>query len=97
MTLVFDPITVLNLAFDLVILGLGVYAYARARATVGGLVALGFGFFGVTYVLTILGYGSATTVLLPLRVLGYISVIAGLALLLYQVRPRTVASAPAPG
>lgn len=96
MSLVVDPITVLNLAFDLVILGLGLFAYIKGKATMGGLVALGFGFFAISYILTILGYGSSTTLLLPLRVLGYVSVIAGVVVLLYQVWPKAPTSAPSP-
>ena len=95
MGLVLDPIVVLNLAFDLIVLGLGAFLYVRAGMAVGGLVGLGFAFFAVSYILTILGYGGSNALLLPLRVLGYVSVIAGLAWLLYQWR-RTSPPTPAP-
>jgi hypothetical protein len=88
MTLVFDPVTVLNLCFDVVILALGAVAFVRVRGSVGLLVGIGFGFFAISYILTIFGYGSATVVLLPIRVVGYLSVIVGLCLYLFQAPPR---------
>ncbi len=96
MVLVLDPITVLNLVFDLIIVGLGAFAYFKLKSAVGGLISVGFGFFAISYVLTILGYGSATTVLVPLRVLGYLSVIAALCLCLYQAWPKPTPTPPAP-
>jgi len=82
MALVFDPVTVMNLIFDLIILCLGVFAYMRMKGKAGLVVGLGFAFFAVSYIITLLGYGSMTTVLIPLRVLGYLSVIGGLYLYL---------------
>ncbi len=82
MALVFDPVTVMNLIFDLVILCLGVFAYVKMKGVAGLVVGVGFGFFAVSYIITILGFGSLTTVLVPLRVIGYLSVIAGLYLYL---------------
>lgn len=96
MPLVYDPIVVLNLVFDLIILGLGLYAYARVRLTGAALIGVGFGFYAISYILTILGYGSSTLLLLPIRVLGYLSVIAGLALILYHALSRSSARAPSP-
>lgn len=97
MGLVYDPITVLNLTFDLIILALGAVAYFKAKTGVGGLIGLGFAFFAASYILTILGYGSATLLLLPLRVIGYASVIAALGLLLYQLWPRAKSGTVAAG
>ena len=93
MSLVFDPITVLNLTFDLVIVGLGVFAYLKLKSLLAALIALAFAFFASSYVLTILGYGSSTYLLLPLRILGYLSVIA--ALVWYLYRARSPSAAPA--
>ncbi|MGD0718218.1 MAG: hypothetical protein ABSA15_01355 [Thermoplasmata archaeon] len=97
MGLVLDPITVLNLVFDLIIVGLGAFAYVKLKSIVGGLIGVGFGFFATSYILTILGYGSSTVVLVPLRVLGYLCVIGGLCFCLYQAWPKpTPTTLPAP-
>lgn len=83
MTLVLDPITIMNLIFDLIILCLGIFAYKKLKNGTAGLtIGIGFAFFAISYVITILGYGSITTVLIPLRVLGYLSIICGMYLYL---------------
>jgi hypothetical protein len=72
-----DPVTAMNLLFDVVIVLLGVYAYDKKRVTVLLGIALGFCFFAISYVLTILGFG-ASLILIPLRAVGYLSIIVGL-------------------
>lgn len=84
MALVFDPVTVMNLIFDLIILCLGVFAYVKMKGKAGLVIGAGFAFFAISYIITILGYGSMTTVLIPLRVIGYLSVIAGMYLYLKE-------------
>lgn len=85
MVLVLSLITIMNLIFDLIILCLGLFAYAKMKKkqAIGACIGIGFGFFAVSYILTIFGYGS-NTVLIPLRVLGYLSVIVGLYLYLVK-------------
>jgi hypothetical protein len=85
MAIVWDPVAITNLVFDLVILYLGIYAYNRKKGVIGLCVGAAFGLFAISYVITILGYGSATVVLVPLRILGYLSVIIGLILLLRRI------------
>jgi hypothetical protein len=70
----------MNLIFDLIILCLGVLAYEKTKrkSAIGLCIGIGFAFFAISYVITILGYGSVNAVLIPLRVLGYLSVIVGL-------------------
>lgn len=82
MALDFDPVTVMNLVFDLIILCLGVYSYKKVKGSAGSVVGIGFGFFAISYVITILGFGSVTAALIPLRILGYLSVIGGMYLYL---------------
>ena len=74
-----DPVITLNLLFDVVIILLGAFAYGKKRGTLLLWITVGFGFFAVSYVLTLLGFGSSL-VLIPLRAVGYLSIIAGLAL-----------------
>lgn len=92
MAVVYDPVVVSNLVFDLIILGLGAFTYARLKSVVGGLIGLGFVFFSAYYILTILGYGGDTVLLFPLRVLGYLLVVVALAWLAYSGLSRAAAS-----
>jgi hypothetical protein len=85
MAIVWDPVAITNLVFDLVILCLGIYAYNRKKSVIGLYVGAAFGLFAISYVTTILGYGSATAVLVPLRILGYLCVIIGLILLIRRI------------
>ena len=82
MVIVWDPVAFTNLVFDLVILCLGIYAYNRKKGVIGLYVGAAFGLFAISYAITILGYGSAAAVLIPLRILGYLFVIVGLILLI---------------
>lgn len=74
-----DPVVAMNLLFDVIIVLLSVYAYGRKRGTLLVWVAVGFSFFGASYVLTILGLGDSL-ILIPLRAVGYLSIIAGVVL-----------------
>ena len=74
-----DPVIVMNLVFDVVILLLAVYVYGKKHGVLLPWIAVAFGLFGVSYVLTILGV-SSSLILIPLRALGYLCVIAGIAL-----------------
>jgi hypothetical protein len=73
----------MNLLFDVVIALLGFYAYGKKRGTLPLWTALGFCFFAASYALTILGFG-ASLILIPLRAVGYLSIIAGLVLYIQQ-------------
>lgn len=77
--MVLDPVIVLNLLFDLAILFLSVFVYKEKKAPLVLWVAIAFCIFAISYVLTILGFGSQT-ILIPLRAIGYLSVLAGLIL-----------------
>ena len=74
-----DPVTVLNLLFDLVIFLLGLLVYKEKKGVLALWVAVAFLLFAVSYVLTIVGVGNSI-ILIPLRALGYLSVIVGLIL-----------------
>ena len=47
-------------------------------------VAAGFGLFAISHALTLLGYGNVQAMIIPIRVLGYLAVIAGLVFLLLR-------------
>jgi len=74
-----DPVTVMNLLFDLTIFVLGLLVYREKKGVLPLWVAVAFGLFAISYALTIVGVGSSL-ILIPLRALGYLSVIAGLIL-----------------
>jgi len=74
-----DPVIVMNLVFDLVIVLLAVYVNGKKHNVLLLWIALAFGLFAISYVLTILGI-TDSTILIPLRAVGYLSVIVGLAL-----------------
>jgi len=75
----------MNLLFDVVIVLLGAYAYGKKRGTLVLWITVTFCFFAASYVLTILGWGSSL-ILIPLRTVGYLSIIAGLVLHYVQQR-----------
>jgi hypothetical protein len=79
-----DPVVALNLLFDVIIILLAIYAYSRKKNILPLWLTLGFCFFALSYVMTILGITSSL-ILLPLRAIGYLSIIAGLAL---QIQKR---------
>lgn len=72
-----DPVVVMNLFFDVIILTLAIHVYKGRRTTLVLWIVVAFCLFAASYVLTILGLGSSL-VLLPLRAFGYLSIIAGL-------------------
>lgn len=78
MALFIDPVLIANIVFDITILCLGVVLYRKRESSLALYVGVGFAFFAVSYILTVFGLGSMQQVLVPLRVLGYLSVIAGL-------------------
>jgi len=77
--LVLDPIIVMNLLFDLGILFLSFIVYKVQKGPLVLWVGIAFTIFALSYALTILGFGSQT-ILIPLRAIGYLSVISGLVL-----------------
>ncbi len=77
--LVLDPVIVLNLLFDLGILFLSIFVYREKKGPLVLWVAIAFCIFAFSYALTILGLG-LQTILIPLRTIGYLSIIAGLIL-----------------
>jgi hypothetical protein len=74
-----DPVTVMNLLFDLVIFLLGLFVYKGRKSVLALWVAVAFCLFAISYALTIAGVGSSL-ILIPIRALGYLSVIVGLLL-----------------
>jgi len=74
-----DPVALLNLLFDLIIVVLGIVVYTKRKGILLMWVSIAFLFFAISYVLVILGV-TDSMVLIPLRSVGYLSVIAGIIL-----------------
>ena len=77
--LALDPVIIMNLLFDLAILILGIFVYNEKKVVLALWIAIGFCFFAISYVLSILGFVDSL-ILIPLRALGYLSILAGLIL-----------------
>ncbi len=72
-------ITLVNLILALIILALGIWAYARTKTDIALYVGLAFGLFGVSHLLTLLGLaGGLTTPLIVVRLIAYLLVIFAL-------------------
>ena len=74
-----DPVTTLNLTFDIIIFLLGLVVYGTKKNVLSLWVAIAFLLFGISYALTVAGAGDPM-ILLPLRTIGYICLIVGLIL-----------------
>jgi hypothetical protein len=74
-----DPVTVMNLLFDVVIFILGILVYRAKKGVLPLWVAVAFLLFAISYVLTIVGVGSSL-ILIPIRAFGYLSILVGLLL-----------------
>ena len=71
-----DPMTLINLVFCVIILGLGTTGYTISREKWPLLIGIAFGLFGVSHLLTLLGLKEAlATLLLAVGIIAYLSVI----------------------
>lgn len=71
-----DAITLVNLILSVVILIMGIWAYAAGKTRSILYIGIGFGFFALSHLLTLIGLATSLAVLiLILRLLGYLLVI----------------------
>jgi hypothetical protein len=81
MAFVLDPIYVVNLTLCIIILLLGVFGYRKGN-TVSLYVGAAFGLFGVSHLVTILGFKDALDIfLIIIRTLAYLLVVFALYLI----------------
>jgi len=74
-----DPVVLTNLILCIIILGMGIWEYIRTRSRVELYVGVAFGLFGVSHLLTLLGFSTGLTIpLIIIRLLAYLLVIFGL-------------------
>jgi uncharacterized membrane protein (UPF0136 family) len=83
MSLVLDPIYIINLTLCIIILVLGVFGYRKTGNPVPLYVGVAFGLFGVSHLATILGLKDPLeAVLIVIRTVAYLVVIVALYTLL---------------
>jgi CHASE2 domain-containing sensor protein len=75
MAFVWDPVSVLNLFFCILIVILGYWAYRQKENVIALYIGLGFGLFGISHIAVLLGSQSSEISLLVVRTLGYLVVI----------------------
>ena len=74
-----DPITTMNFALCVVIVALAIAAYNKKKNDVVLYIGVAFGLFGLSHLIVLLGFGgAATTVLVIIRTLAYLTVIFAL-------------------
>lgn len=78
-----DPVLLINLLLCITIFILGMAGYRRTGSDLPFMVAIAFGLFGISHLLTLLGFGTALeTILIAVRTLGYVLIIFTLTSLL---------------
>ena len=80
MTLVWDPIYIVNLVLCILILILGIWGYKKKKGDMIPLcIGIAFGLFGISHLATLLGLkATLTEVLIVIRTLAYLIVIFAL-------------------
>jgi hypothetical protein len=80
-----DPITTTNFVLCIVILALGIWAYAKKKGDVPLYIGIAFGLFAISHLMTILGLaGSLAIFLIILRVIAYLLVVVALCRILVK-------------
>jgi hypothetical protein len=79
MSIVMDPISILNFVLSAIILIFGYWGYKKTKDLIPLFVGVAFGLFGLTHLLTVLGFREIlTNELLVIRTLGYLIVVFAL-------------------
>jgi len=79
MTFTGDPIFIINFVLCTIIFVLGCWGYKKKRDIVPLYIGIAFGIFGLTHLLTLLGFRETlTTVYIIVRTLAYLTVIFAL-------------------
>ena len=74
-----NPVLVVNLILCIIILALGIWGCTKKKDDVPLYIGIGFGLFGVSHVLTLLGLAASLTALLvAIRLVAYLLVVLAL-------------------
>lgn len=78
MAIAIDPVTILNLIFCIIIVGLGYWEYYKKRSLIALYIALTFGLFGIAHLAIILGMKSSDLFIMVIRSIAYLVIIYAL-------------------
>ncbi|AUB55464.1 hypothetical protein DSECCO2_355920 [anaerobic digester metagenome] len=78
MTLVLDPVTILNLIFCIVIVCLGYWEYRKKDSLIAIYIAITFALFGIAHLGIIFGVKSSNIFILTIRSIAYLVIIYAL-------------------
>ena len=79
MAFIWDPVLIINTILCITILVLGCGGFRKNRDVTPVIIGIAFGIFGLSHILTLLGYGkSLESFLIVIRVLAYIIVVFAL-------------------
>lgn len=81
MAMIFDAVTVLNLLFCIIIVGLGYWAYRYKGVRFALYIAISFGLFAITHIAILMGFKSSGVPILVIRSLAYLVIIYALYLI----------------
>lgn len=84
MAAVYDPVTIVNLLFCIIIVVLGYIGYKKMDNTFPLFIGVAFGLFGISHLAVILGYQSSEAGLVLIRGFGYIIVIIALYMMAFK-------------
>ena len=74
-----DPVTTINFVLCIVILVLGIWAYAKKKDDVPLYIGIAFGLFAISHLMTLLGLAAGLTALLiVIRLIAYLLVVVAL-------------------
>ncbi|EKQ54677.1 MAG: hypothetical protein B655_0670 [Methanobacterium sp. Maddingley MBC34] len=78
MTIILDPVTILNLIFCIIIVCLGYWEYHKKESLIALYIAITFGLFGIAHLAIILGVKSSDIFILGIRSIAYLVIIYAL-------------------
>lgn len=74
----FDPTTLINLIFSLIIVILGYWVFRAKKLVLAAYIALTFGLFAISHLAALLGVPASDASIIVIRSLGYLVVIYAL-------------------
>ncbi len=84
MVFVMDPVRIVNLILCTIILFLGIYGYYKRKSTVPLWIGVGFGMFGFSHLMVLLGISKSMEILLiSIRTMAYLLVVISLVVFIW--------------
>jgi hypothetical protein len=80
-----DPVTTINFVLCVVILALGIWAYAKKKDDIPLYIGIAFGLFAISHLMTLLGLAAGLTIfLIIIRLIAYLLVVFALCKILFK-------------